>query len=778
MKIAATGIRRKQYIHATLAFILAILAFIAPFTAVRVPERVGALLIWAAILIFIQGVHRATDRDRRSARFSGFITLLIGVLLVNAPLLVGTAMVLFVKALFVFDAIRQSLAFWWRRKNGEPYLNELLSAIGNLAVVGAIFLLEGKELHWVVAIAGGLRIAGMAFEILSARIGEVTNVSEDVVRVLQLPDQPEVQAIAKRVEQEEATRAPIDRAWILSFIFILFFIHLGRMGFDRSASGILSPFVALVGDIVMALIITFFILFPIWGLVRSSSRPIERRLWKWVLTVSPEKRSKIGLSRLAQLWLEYRIRVSIRIRKSGYSIPTALRVGLQMGLPFSALLVAIIPVFGMSWYFDTENWAAGIWDGWAAGRTDIWRKAMTESITPQPTGQSFMLHPDGVSNSRDFSFVIVGDPGEGDASQLILHDQIVRVSENPEVKFVVISSDVVYPDGAMKDYEKNFWLPMKGVTKPVYAIPGNHDWYDALDGFAATFYEPEAARTAMRARREADLNLTITTEKKMDALIAEAARLRSEYRVPTGYQQAPFFQIQTDRFAFITIETGVLRRIDDAEMTWLKQALEAAKGKFIFVLLGHPFYAIGEYQGDMNPDFAALHELLRQYGATIAMAGDTHDLEYYQEPLSNTPGRVMHHFVNGGGGAYLSIGAALRPHNEMPEKVWAHYPARAPLTQKIEQNNGWLKRPAWIWTKKYNGWPFSAEWLSAAFDYNVAPFFQSFIEVKVSPSQNQVRLIAHGVHGPLTWGDMEASEGVKPSGADANAPVEWVFPLR
>ena len=48
------------------------------------------------------------------------------------------------------------------------------------------------------------------------------------------------------------------------------------------------------------------------------------------------------------------------------------------------------------------------------------------------------------------------------------------------------------------------FTPFKGFTKPVYAIPGNHDWYDALEGFTANFLEPEAARAALRARRATD----------------------------------------------------------------------------------------------------------------------------------------------------------------------------------------------------------------------------------------------------------------------------------
>ena len=73
----------------------------------------------------------------------------------------------------------------------------------------------------------------------------------------------------------------------------------------------------------------------------------------------------------------------------------------------------------------------------------------------------------------------------------------------------------------MKDYEAKFWLPFKGIDKPVYAIPGNHDWYDALEGFNATFLTSTAARAAMHARVEADLHLTSTTDKRIDELITQ-----------------------------------------------------------------------------------------------------------------------------------------------------------------------------------------------------------------------------------------------------------------
>ena len=244
--------------------------------------------------------------------------------------------------------------------------------------------------------------------------------------------------------------------------------------------------------------------------------------------------------------------------------------GLQIGLPLAAVIVASVPIWGMSWYFDTENWAAGIWNSWAASRTDIWRAAMVRAVVGSGRttldGSGFAVTPEGLKGTAPFSFVVIGDTGEGDASQQVLKDSLLRATAADDVRFVVVASDVIYPNGAMKDYESRFWLPFKGVTKPVYAIPGNHDWYDALEGFVATFFEPEAARAAMRARIAADAGVSSTTEARIEEYIQRAGFLRRQYGVPTGAQQAPFFQVQTPHFALLAVDTGVLRSVDSEEL--------------------------------------------------------------------------------------------------------------------------------------------------------------------------------------------------------------------
>jgi hypothetical protein len=163
------------------------------------------------------------------------------------------------------------------KKNGTSYLPPLLVFYWKCGGFDAIFFLRGRNLGWLMAVIWSLRIAGMGIEILSARIGVMKEVGEDVVTAFGLQGYPEIEKIAKDIEENEATRASIDKRWIIVFLLVLFFMHLGRIGFDRSSSRILSPFVALVGDVVIALIIGYAFIFPLFGFFRRLTNPSKRK---------------------------------------------------------------------------------------------------------------------------------------------------------------------------------------------------------------------------------------------------------------------------------------------------------------------------------------------------------------------------------------------------------------------------------------------------------------------------------------------------------------------
>ena len=386
---------------------------------------IGGLLIWAAILELLHGFKRAENHARNSAWISGGITLLIGVFLVNAELFQAHPLVQIVSVLLLIDALRYLYFYFKHKKQEKAIMNYLLPGLGNILVVLLILIFEGRGFAWVVALGGALRILGTVYNLFTAKLGNVENVSEDIIEGLDVADNPGLVALTRKLEAEDEQRARIDVSWILIFILTLFFIHLGRMGFDRSKFGILSPVVAVIGDMFIALVVAYGIIGPFRSLFKKLNSIFLKRSYNWAHKVPQSEWHFLSLRRPVNWWVEYQLGLSISMRKSSYSFSTAFRNGLKIGLPFAALLAAIMPVLGMSWYFDTENWASGIWDGYAGSRTEVWRESMVAASGEKTGPNAFKLQPEGLPASGDFSFVVIGDPGEGDASQLILKDQLI-----------------------------------------------------------------------------------------------------------------------------------------------------------------------------------------------------------------------------------------------------------------------------------------------------------------------------------------------------------------
>jgi hypothetical protein len=159
------------------------------------------------------------------------------------------------------------------------------------------------------------------------------------------------------------------------------------------------------------------------------------------------------------------------------------------------------------------------------------------------------------------------------------------------------------------------------------------------------------------------------------------------------------------------------------------------------------------------------------------MAGDTHAFEYYlEEPDADKKQPAIRHFVNGGGGAYLSIGGALAWPEIAPTKEWAFYPGADAVYTKLEAETPVWQRPFWWWISHFGAWPLSVETLSSMFDFNHAPFYQSFMEVRVERSKDRVVFALQGVNGPIRWQDLDTSYSRGPKSMPSD-PVEFVVEM-
>ena len=380
----------------------------------------------------------------------------------------------------------------------------------------------------------------------------------------------------------------------------------------------------------------------------------------------------------------------------------------------------------------------------------------------------------GQADSVSKRIILVGDAGaliDGQASVLESIRRNVKLDTNTVVIFLGDNLyDAGLPDETYTSYsdikaalDSQINL-LRGTQAKGYMIPGNHDWFDANEGFNANFLDRESAVISLRARLYEDLQTDmISNDLKFNAMTEDAKRLREYYGVRNGLQRGPFFEMHTSGFSLIAVDTGILRRVDEKQLAWFEQALVRAGDNYKLVILGHPFYVAGKYVA-LNEEFREIHELMKRYKVDASMAGDTHDLEHYRETYDLGDGpREMMHFVNGGGGAYLSIGTAVAFPTDPDASRYAFYPRTDDVNQKLDRETPFWKKPFLVWMRTLGGWPFDSEMVSGAFDFNSAPFFQSFLEVRVERSQNRVRFIPFGVHGSLKWSEIQLSPGLRPA---------------
>src|SRR5207249_11842432 len=137
------------------------------------------------------------------------------------------------------------------------------------------------------------------------------------------------------------------------------------------------------------------------------TRPVERRGWQHLLARLDQGRGPGLTGRLCRGWLVRRLRFSWRMANMRHSPRIALRWGLQVGFPVTAILIAVNPIWGFSWFFNSESWATEVWDRWAAARTDTWREQMVLAVENQwreansPNGRHYQVNPEGVTGTED-----------------------------------------------------------------------------------------------------------------------------------------------------------------------------------------------------------------------------------------------------------------------------------------------------------------------------------------------------------------------------------------
>src|SRR5262245_65933714 len=104
-----------------------------------------------------------------------------------------------------------------------------------------------------------------------------------------------------------------------------------------SLLGIVSPFVATIGDVLMTIAVAAFLLLPARLLWRRMTRPVERLAWSLRVAAAD---GDAPLNRVAAWlnshWLDWRFAFSVRLRAARQSVATGVLMVRRTGLAMDA----------------------------------------------------------------------------------------------------------------------------------------------------------------------------------------------------------------------------------------------------------------------------------------------------------------------------------------------------------------------------------------------------------------------------------------------------------
>jgi hypothetical protein len=291
-----------------------------------------------------------------------------------------------------------------------------------------------------------------------------------------------------------------------------------------------------------------------------------------------------------------------------------------------------------------------------------------------------------------YSFLAVGDPGEGDVSQYVVAPHLLSQADT---SFMVIVSDVIYPAGETNDYADAFYRPFREYPHPIYGIPGNHDWYSLLTGFmwnicGAEPPQPPVERLASYTWQERLARFLWLRPKQTERELLMAYREerwragRSDDEQPRPHQDGPYFAIETEPLLIVCIDTGTSGILDREQGHWLLRIARRPGPKLL--LTGRPLWVNGEpkpcdikwlpfFSSDKRPeltgdpapvrtldepeppDFPTVDSIIQrpEHGFIAAIGGDIHNYQRYPMRVGEGPDtRLLQYITSGGGGAFMS----------------------------------------------------------------------------------------------------------------------------
>ncbi|MDC0718174.1 metallophosphoesterase [Nannocystis sp. bb15-2] len=170
-------------------------------------------------------------------------------------------------------------------------------------------------------------------------------------------------------------------------------------------------------------------------------------------------------------------------------------------------------------------------------------------------------------------FVVLGDVGEGNEDQYQVADAIIAVCEQRGCDWAMLTGDNFYDSGVEgvddPQWQEKFELPYMGITFPIYAVLGNHDYGGG--GIGVDF-----------DTNKSDYQVEYTQHSEL-------------WRMPDKYYSwkqahAEFWGLDTNQ-----VMTDPFNGSADPQQNWLDQTLAASTATWKIGFGHHPYLSNGDH---------------------------------------------------------------------------------------------------------------------------------------------------------------------------------------
>jgi len=170
-------------------------------------------------------------------------------------------------------------------------------------------------------------------------------------------------------------------------------------------------------------------------------------------------------------------------------------------------------------------------------------------------------------------FVVLGDVGEGNEDQYQVADAIIAVCEQRGCDWAMLTGDNFYDSGVDgvddPQWQEKFELPYMGITFPIYAVLGNHDY--GGNGIGVDFDTSKS-----------DYQVEYTQHSEL-------------WRMPDKYYSwtqahAEFWGLDTNQ-----IMTDPINGSSDPQQAWFDQTLAASTATWKIAFGHHPYLSNGQH---------------------------------------------------------------------------------------------------------------------------------------------------------------------------------------